>query len=512
MKIQLVELDAWNGSAAATLRYATHAYVTARSDAPSDTSYAARIAQPITLQRSSAALDSTRGTSALSVGVIDLVNADGALDAIAGYAFAGREVRVYLVEQGAPLASATMLFKGLLEQPRFDWDVGGASRLQIIVRDKAFDLEQPIQSALYGGTNALPAGVDGVDDLKGKYKPLLFGYAQRIPAPCVNTARLIYQVSSNAIADVPAVYDRGLALGRGADYVSEADMQATAPAATQYRVWPAGGMFRLGSTPAGQVLCDASEGATAAARYPGSIAQRVLLAAGVAMGDIGTTAMAALDAACPWECGYWVTHQQAVKGRGILDDLMLSTGGWWAASAANRITAAVLTPPSGTPVTELHAGNLLSLARRQAKDDDRGIPPWRVVVGYARYWEATSSDFAGAVTEATRADLREEYRTVDAQDATVQTAYPAAPEVRIDTLLRNKTNAQALATARHDVLKQRRDVLRADVRSTASAALDIGATVRITLPRFGLSAGRLFTVIGVDLDPRIDAVSLTLWG
>lgn len=512
MKIQLVELDAWNGFAVVTLRYATHAYVTARSDTPSDTSYAARIAQPIILQRSSAALDSTRGTSALSVGVIDLVNADGALDAIAGYAFAGREVRVYLVEQGAPLASATMLFKGLLEQPRFDWDVGGASRLQIIVRDKAFDLEQPIQSALYGGTNALPAGVDGVDDLKGKYKPLLFGYAQRIPAPCVNTARLIYQVSSSAIADVGAVYDQGLALGRGADYASEADMQATAPAASQYRVWPAGGMFRLGSTPAGQVLCDATEGATAAARYPGSIAQRVLLAAGVAMGDIGTTAMAALDAACPWECGYWVTHQQAVKGRGILDDLMLSTGGWWAASAANRITAAVLTPPSGTPVTELHAGNLLSLARRQAKDDDRGIPPWRVVVGYARYWEATSSDFAGAVTEATRADLREEYRTVDAQDATVQTAYPAAPEVRIDTLLRNKANAQALATARHGVLKQRRDVLRADVRSTASAALDIGATVRITLPRFGLSAGRLFTVIGVDLDPRIDAVSLTLWG
>ena len=512
MNIQLVELDAWTGAAVTTLRYATHGYVTARTDTPADTSYAARIAAPITLQRSSAAPDSTRGTSALSVGIIDLVNADGALDALAGYAFAGREVRVYLVEQGAPLASATLLFKGLLEQPRFDWDVGGSSRLQIIVRDKAFDLEQSIQSATYGGTNALPAGVDGVDDLKGKYKPLLFGYAARIAPPSVNTARLIYQVSSSAIADVLAVYDQGAVLGRGSDYASLADLQATAPSATQYRVWPAGGLFRLGSTPVGQITCDAVEGATAAARYPGAIAQRVLLAAGLALGDIDTTALAALDAACPWECGYWATHQQAVRGREILDALMRSTGGWWPASAANLISAAVLAAPAGAPVAELHAGNLLGLARRQAKDDDRGIPPWRVVVGYARYWEPQTSDFAGAVTEAVRADLREEYRTVDAQDAAVQTAYPAAPEVRIDTVLRNKTNAQALAAARHGVLKQRRDVLRADVRSAAAAQADIGATVRVTLPRFGLSAGRLFTVIGVDLDPRIDAVSLTLWG
>ena len=512
MKVQLVELDAWNGTAVVTLRYATHAYVTARSDTPPDTSYAARVASPVTLQRSSTSPDSTRGTSVLSVGVIDLVNSDGALDILATYAFAGREIRVYQVEQGAALASATLLFKGLLEQPRFDWDVTGSSRFQIIIRDKAFELEQPIQSATYGGTNALPAGVDGVDDLKGKYKPLLFGYAARIPVPCVNTARLIYQVSNSSISDVLNVYDRGLALGRGADYTSEADMQATAPAATQYRVWPAGGLFRLGSTPAGQVLCDAVEGATAAARYPGAVAQRVLLASGVALGDIDTTAFAAVDAACPWECGYWVTHQQAVKPKEIMDAIMLSTGGWWAANASNKIVASVLSSPAGTPAAKLHAGNIIGLARRQAKDDDRGIPPWRFIVGYARYWEPSSSDFAGAVSEAIRADLREEYRIVDASDAAVQTAYPAATEVRVDTLLRYKADAQTLATSRHAILKVRRDVLRADVRSAEAAAADLGSVVRVTLPRFGLSGGRLFTVVGVELDPRIDSVSLTLWG
>lgn len=512
MMIQLVELDAWNGAAVVTLRYATHGYVTARADTPPDTAYAARIASPVTLTRSAVAADATRGESSLSVGSLDLVNADGALDVIAGYAYAGRNIRVLLVQQGAALSTAQVLFEGLLEQPQFDWSTDGAGVLRIIVRDKAFDLTRPLQSGTFGGTNALPAGVDGVDDLKGKYKPLLFGYAARIAPPSVNTARLIYQVSSGAIADVPAVYDKALALGRGADYASAADMQATAPAATQYRVWPAGGMFRLGSTPAGQVTCDAVEGATAAARYPGAVAQRVLLAAGLDIGNIDTAALAALDSACPWECGYWATHQQAVTARSVLDALMQSTGGWWTASNANRITAGVLAVPAGVPVADLHPGNLLSLTRRQNKDTDRGIPPWRVVVGYARYWQTTTGDFAGAVAQAVRDDLAEQYRLADAQDAAVRTAYPAAPEVRIDTVLRYKADAQSLATARLGVLKVLRETLQADVRSASAAAADIGQTVRITLPRYGLQAGRLYTVIGATLDARIDSVKLTLWG
>ena len=510
MKIQLVELEAWNGTSVVTLRYSTHGYVTARTDIPADTSYAARIASPITLTRTSAAEDSTRGKASLTVGVLDLVNSDGALDHLVGYAFAGREVRVYTVVAGAALASAVLLFKGVLEQPRFDWDVGGASRFQIIIRDKSFEFDQPIQSATYGGTNSLPAGSDGVADLEGKYKPLLFGFAARIPVPCVNTARLMYQVSNAAITDVSAVYDRGMQLTKGADYASEADMQATSPAASQYRVWPAGGMFRLGSTPAGQVLCDAAEGSTPS-RYPGAVIEKVLLASGTVVGDIDTAALTALNTACPWECGYWV-GTQAEKSSEVLDALIRSVGGWWAANSSNKITASVLSHPAGSPRARLHEGNLLGLARRQAKDDDRGIPPWKVVVGYARYWEPQSSDFAGAVSEAVRADSREEYRLATSQDISVQTAYPAAPEVRIDTTLRYNSDAQALASARLATLKILRNVLVAEVRSAQAAQVDIGDLVSVTLPRFGLQAGKLFAVLGVKLDPRIDSVTLTLWG
>lgn len=510
--IQLVEIDAWNGSAEVTLRFSTHGYVTARTDTPPDTPYAARLAESIKMKRTSASEGSTRGESALSVGTLNLVNTDGALDYMIDYAYAGRGIRVYMLAADAPLSSATLLFSGTLEQPRFDWTTDGSSVLQIIVRDKAFDLIQPLQTSTYGGTNSLPAGVDGGADLKGKYKPLLYGYVQKIAPPCVNTARLIYQVSAGAIADVSAVYDRGMPLTKGANYVSEADMQANAPAASNFRVWPAGGMFRLGSTNAGQVLCDAVEGATAASRYPGAVITRILTQAGLTGSDIDSASLTALDAACPWEIGYWVTHENAISASEILDGISTSTNSWWASNNANKILAKVLALPSGSPVLDLHPGNIISLTRRQSKDEDRGIPPWRLVVGYSRYFETPVSDFAGAVTAATKEDWAQEYRTVSVSDSSVKTAYPASTEVRIDTLLRYSSDAQSLADSQHALIKAKRDILVCEAYIEGSTSVDIGNVVRITIPRFGLNSGKLYTVIGVELDPRINRIALTLWG
>jgi hypothetical protein len=36
--------------------------------------------------------------------------------------------------------------------------------------------------------------------------------------------------------------------------------------------------------------------------------------------------------------------------------------------------------------------------------------------------------------------------------------------------------------------------------------------VRVTLPRFGLAAGRLLRVIGMQPDLRLNQIDLTLWG
>lgn len=511
MKIQLVEIDAWNGTSAVTLRYSTHGYVTARSDTPADTSYPARITESITLVRNTTAADKLRGDSSLNVGTLSLANADGGLDFLVDYAYAGREIRVKQVEQGAALATATLMFTGVMEQPQFDWSLSEGS-LRFIVRDKAVAIDKPVQANTYGGTNSLPNGLDGVAELEGKYKPRLFGHVQQINPPCVNTTRLIYQVSDSAIVSVSAVYDSGLALSAGADYADQATLESTNPAAGTYRVWPAGGMFRIGSTPKGLITCDATEGATAANRYPGAVMGRVLLTCGVSAGSIDTASLAALDTACPWECGYWAGDGDGTRGTKVLDALADSVGGWWSASGDAVFRTGRFVTPTGTAVATLHSGNLLTLTRRQGRDADKGVPPWRVTVGYARYWQAQDVGVDIILAADKKSDLQQVYRTSVDSDTSVQTAYPGAPELRIDTLLRYEADATALATAQVSTFSSRRDLLRAEARLPVASLIDIGSIVSIQIPRFGLDAGKKFLVIGVVLDPRIDQVTLALWG
>ena len=44
------------------------------------------------------------------------------------------------------------------------------------------------------------------------------------------------------------------------------------------------------------------------------------------------------------------------------------------------------------------------------------------------------------------------------------------------------------------------------------STIDLGTVVRLTLPRFGMSAGRDFRVIGLQPDFRLGVIDLTLWG
>jgi len=511
VKIQLVEIDAWNGSSVVTLRYSTHGYVTARSDTPADTSYPARISESIALVRNSTSSDKLRGDSSLNIGTLSLVNADGALDFLLDYAYAGRPIRIKQVTQGEALSTATLIFNGLMEQPQFDWSLSEGS-LRFIVRDKAMAVDKPVQGNTYGGTNSLPSGLDGFTELKGKYKPLLFGHAQQINPPCINTTRLIYQVSDSAIVDVGAVYDSGLALTHGADYADQATLESTNPAAGTYRVWPAGGMFRIGSTPKGLITCDATEGATAASRYPGAVMGRALLSCGISAGNIDTASLAALDSACPWECGYWAGDGDGTTGTKVLDALSDSVGGWWSASADAVFRTGRFVTPSGAAVAELHSGNLIALTRRQGRDADKGVPPWRVTIGYAKYWQPQDVGVDIILAADKKSDLQQAYRTAVASDTAIQTAYPGAPELRVDTLLRYAADAATLAASQVSVFGVRRDILRAEATSASASSIDIGSIVSIRIPRFGFSAGKKFTVIGAILDPRIDRVTLTLWG
>lgn len=190
-----------------TLYYGSHGWASAPGDTPASTYFDGRI-KSCAVQRALFAPGTTSGGSRTGNGELVLINNDGGLDALLEYGFDGREIVIYHGSESDAFPSGfTTLCVGTMDQPELT-----RNELRLRVRDRQLELEVPLQPTLYAGTNALPDGVEGVEDLKGKPKPLLYGSARNIAPPCVNTSKLIYQAAEDAIATA-AVFDHGMPLG-----------------------------------------------------------------------------------------------------------------------------------------------------------------------------------------------------------------------------------------------------------------------------------------------------------
>lgn len=210
--VYTVEIVAYDPGAAGTvtLRYATQGFATASGDTPASTFYDGRVVQVADMQRSAFSNGTTQGPSSIAVGDVVLANDDGGLDGLLAYGFDGRAITIRQGLRGAAYpGSWTTTLVATMEQCEFSHQ-----RVTIKLRDRQFSLTTPFQTTKYAGSNALPAGVEGVaGDLLGKPKPVTLGQVFNVSAPCVNTSKLIYQVSDGAVASVDAVYDKGVALG-----------------------------------------------------------------------------------------------------------------------------------------------------------------------------------------------------------------------------------------------------------------------------------------------------------
>jgi len=516
--IYLAHIKAWDPVAGAevTLRFADAPFVTGTDAAyrppgvAAHVAYDPRIRQPAAMRRDCFSRGATGGASEVGYGELVLVNADGALDGLLDYGFDGREIEI-LAGHMAPWQAPTWstVIRGTMEQPRLDWDA-----VSIRLRDRQAALDVPVAVLRYDGSNELPDGLEGVPtDIKGRVKPRVFGRVLNVAPVQVNTSRLIFQVNAGAVASIDAVYDRGAALTKGSDYADQAAMEASAPAAGNFRAWPSGGCFRLGSLPAGEITADVTEGAAIANRTAAQIAQAIGTGpGGIDPGDVSAADIAALDAAVPAELGLWVADEQTC--RAALDAVAQSVGAWWGFDREGSFRIQRLDAPVGTPVADLDRFNVLGINRVPTADTGAGVPAWRATLRYRPNHTVQTSDLAGSVAADRRAELAEDSRKVVAEDAGVKAAHLLAPELEWQSLMTDAADAAAEAGRRLDLYKLRRDryEVQAALTPALADALDLGVVVRLTLPRFDLAAGKLFRVIGLQPDLRLDRLDLTLWG
>jgi hypothetical protein len=480
--------------------------------------YAPRLRQPGQIERSMFGSRTTLGAVETGIGEMSLVNHDGALDAIEDYALDGRALRLLIGDDAAVYSSFTTVFTGTMLAAR-----STEGEIQILVRDRLLELDKPLLTATYAGSNALPSGVEGVDDIKGRVKPRTYGVVKEIAPPLVNTARLIYQVSDGAIASLDAVYDNAIALTAGSTYSSQADMEANAPAAGSYRAWLAGGMFRLGSTPVGQITADVTQGATVGARTAAQVLQAIALAAGVPSGDILGSDVTALDTANAAPVGIWISEPRTA--REVAQDIAVSVGAWFGFDRLGRFRMGRLDAPTGSPVVtlkrlapqvvaEADTVDILTFALVTGNDADRGVPAYRVIVEYGRCYTPQPGALDGAITPERRAFLSLEYRSAKAEDLAVRTAHLLAVEITLRTLLAVVADADAEAARQLGMRKIKRQRLTISARLDAALAalLDLGVVVRVVVPRWGLAGGKLFRVIGMTNRLGAGVLDLELWG
>jgi len=518
--IYLAEITAYDAAlpGVVTLRYSSGTGY-AHPSAPGF--YDPRILQPATIQRTAFAEGTTTGAVATGYGALVLTNPDGVLDAIADYGLDGRAIRILLGAATGPYSGFAELFVGTMEQPRLT-----TAAVEILLRDRLFELDQPVQAARYGGTNALPAGVDGGDDIKGRPVPRVFGVVRGVAPVLVNTARLIYQIGAGTVASV-AVYDSGVLLTAGATYADLAAMQATAPAAGQYRLLSAaaGSYVRLGATAGGTVTADVTQGANAAARTAAQIMQALATGpGGIAGGDVVAGDMTALDAAASAPLGLWIETETTV--RQAMTVVAQSVGAWFGFDRLGKLRMRQLIAPSGAPagtfrrlnrtaVADATVADIAEVERITTQDRGAGVPAWRVRLQYRRRHTVQSPDaLAGSVSDADRVLLGQEWQAVVAEDAAIKTKHLLAPELAFQGLFDAAADAQAEANRRLVLYKTRRDRFRVRVSIDTGFApsIDLGDVVRLELSRFGLAAGKLFAVIGVTPDAARRILDLDLWG
>jgi hypothetical protein len=509
--------------------------------------YEPRLGDNIIFERNIFAPGATSGKSTIGWGQITLVNTDNGLSAWRTYGFAGWPLNILIGDDTGPYSAFTQIFVGTSEQPLFEGD-----NVLLQLRDYQVLFDVPIQANRYGGTNVLPNGLDGVaTDLQGQAKALAYGDLSNanLEPDLVNTSLMIYQVNDGAIYDVSQVYDAGIPQTKGAAYSSLADLQATAPASGQYRVYAAGGYFRLGSQPVGRVTCNVLVGANAAARTVAQVIKAIATGpGGLSSGQISSSDLTALDTANSAVIGLYFKGDKVdpVQLDGLippntgktitsaLDEAIQAIGAQYYFDRTGILRIKQLVAPSGSPVLTLKRfqsgmatlstdGDIVSIERVRAVDINNGIPPWRMVMNYCQnYTIQKDSDLKGDKTSGTDPvgglavrDIRaKQWRRVYVDDATIKNQFPNSKPFEFTSALVTQSDAQTEVNRRHAMYKSLRDTIKVTARFSTDVAglLDLGVTVQVQCVDMGLSAGKLFTVCGINYDLMNYQVVLTLWG
>ena len=493
------------GGAAQTAWFSSgRGWRTRSTDTPASTHIEGRLRNPGSVTRAMFRDAAAFGPVEQGFGAVELDNRDGGLDAWRAYYVAGGEYEVFaLAEAGEASGTWVSVLK-----LRMMWVRLGMQRMTIAVRDRLQELDVPLAKNFFTGAGNL----EGESFAAGLRKPWGCGDVYNIEPVMIDDTKKIH-IASDAGFDATTVgrYEKcgGTALLREANYTSEAQLLSTAPTAGYSRRWPTGGAIRLANSYSYIVTTDISFGGTTD-KLAHNCIRACALRAGISSGDISASDISALDASPTINSGYYVTDDESALS--VMTKLANGGGLWFGFDRTGVLRIGKVDTYSGTAAFAFNEHNTLEIAR----DVSGGlqVPIWSITMRWRKRWRR--QEIYGVPSLSTYSDLNREWDEYTTSDSTTKTNNPYARSIVRDTYCLNLDSVaapSAEASRQLTLFKALRAVYRVRARVSSSLlAVDLGSTVSITHPRFGLTTATNFKVIATEWDFGADAVTFTCWG
>lgn len=561
----IVQLEPYDTDATATvnLYYSTHGFTSEPGDTPSNQYYDPRLKKAYQFQRSMFQSGQLNGSSIPSFGSITLINRDGGLDALAEYGWGGRRVRVWLGSTGFALSDYGLIFDGAAEGIEF-----GDGEIVVKLRDLKYKFDREIQTAVFAGTGA----EEGGSDVLNRRKPLVYGICRNVPmvylginggkhtffagADIIGVLRvrdLGYELTFVASSPGPSQWTVDVSTGLvtlggayngpiTADIIGKRYLSATS--STSWAVGTGSKAFTVTAGLAFTVGMKVRVGRTSALHSTwgdGLVTDYTSTTLTVNITSIGSVTGTHTD----WTISPWGTVAGIVKAIGTLMDITsFDTASFTALDTAQPATVGYYIPDGGnalqhiddicdgascnhgfTRAAAFQVGRLTApgtadssygqsdviddTLERQNTDD----PNHEVVVRYSKLWSGAMTDnqLVGAVSDADRAFLTQEWRQAKDDDSAVLTTYPLSKPITVDSVFDDEAAAAAEATRLLGMFGVLRGYYTVKLK-VQPLTLDIGGTTSITHPRYDLTSGKAFRRVDISEDLDRNEVQLGLWG
>lgn len=471
IRIILVKVEGVGNAPSSTFYLSSKPFVTASTDTPASTAFDACLIGGVSFNGE--LLED--GGANIGFGDIEIENINGSRDAWLNYIWVNKKITIYIGDPQWTFNDYYSIFTGLIS----DISVRNLNSLNLIIVDKSQKLNNPVSEALMPTIGQ----VDGNDVLV----PLTFGECFNVTPVVSDPATLVYQVHNGPIEDIIEVRDNGLPILFTKDVAT--------------------GKFTLGRAPYGQITSSV-QGAKIGGVYYNNVPDLIK----VLVKNYGPTATRLTDTdidlvnfasfnftadTATQPVGVYCTNRENLLD--ICNQLANSIGTRVAFNSAGLLQLLKYDVPSPTET------NFTTITEEDIENNSINLS-YKVVVkastklGYCKNWTVQESGLAeGIVSEHVPIFAKEWLYAVN-KDDTVASAYQidVLPQEE-DTLLISSAGADTEAARRTTLYKTPRYIYQV-VCYPHMLFLNLGDYVKLYNSRYGLSSGKLGTVVRVDKD------------